>query len=429
MSKTLDAISLDNVYLKDMQDDSVLTSPIVKYLYIVQKIANAVTEDGRNSVLFFRGQANDSWNVAPSVFREGQLSNEHRLIEEALGLKPGDFANQTKFERFAKLQHYEMSTRLLDVTENPLIALYFACKDANEEDKDGSVYITPAYPIYSNSHEVQILSSIAHLDISRITLRDLWLSLAKEGIALPAPSDEPDIMKLLDNYIDLIARNYFVRANFDNERIKQQSGAFLLAGCIETSAHNDKWATTSVKKSTCLKPEFTHKIVIPADIKKELLNMLDMVNVNEAAVFPELTYQMRHIKDKFKKVATMPTSFDNAEISSNDVSSVQEPTIAHDNEVIRIVPIPLKHEPLLPDNLGEIIHMHIDSFDLAEAVRDIFIENAKLDWHLRAQLQTRISRAIRRFLHSTGSFHNQEQCLEAAVDIVEAVAMEARKHT
>lgn len=70
---------------------------------------------------YFRGQADVSWNVEPSIFR-----NNDALMQESslLGLegtsKVGDNAKEV-----LRLQHFSTATRLCDITVNPLVALYF----------------------------------------------------------------------------------------------------------------------------------------------------------------------------------------------------------------------------------------------------------------------------------------------------------------
>ena len=53
---------------------------------------------------------------------------------------PDIFRNDMQpLELLALLQHYGIPTRLLDITENALVALYFAC--CSEPDKDGEVFV------------------------------------------------------------------------------------------------------------------------------------------------------------------------------------------------------------------------------------------------------------------------------------------------
>lgn len=88
-----------------------------------------------NAQLFFRGQAVEHWDIRPSIFRDNMLSVEHYLMSEPLRQVPSEFTNLgVHFEIMEKYQHYGMCTRLLDVTTNPLVALYFACERHSEED-------------------------------------------------------------------------------------------------------------------------------------------------------------------------------------------------------------------------------------------------------------------------------------------------------
>lgn len=66
------------------------------------------------------------------------LSIEHKLMQIPLQKSPTEFRNlNSMFDIMTKYQHYGMCTRLLDLTTNPLVAFYFACK------KHGAVkYIT-----------------------------------------------------------------------------------------------------------------------------------------------------------------------------------------------------------------------------------------------------------------------------------------------
>lgn len=68
------------------------------------------------------------------------------------------------------MQHYGTPTRLLDVTSNPLIALYFACTNGDgsiSSDKDGAIvmYDIPQSNIKNfNSDTVTILSNLARIN-------------------------------------------------------------------------------------------------------------------------------------------------------------------------------------------------------------------------------------------------------------------------
>lgn len=97
--------------------------------------------DGKRE-LYFRGQDSiDYRNTCPSLFRnEKYYANESNMINDFIAKYPDLFKDcQNNVDRLALMQHHQLPTRLLDLTTNALIALYFAVEKDN--CKDGVVYV------------------------------------------------------------------------------------------------------------------------------------------------------------------------------------------------------------------------------------------------------------------------------------------------
>ena len=111
---------------------------VAEYLEIVNILSRVKDEDFINGEIIYRGMADKNWKLLPSLGRYKDLSDgqEYNLVKNLLSLRPEAFINlNSNFEILSKMQHYELPTRLLDFTTNPLIALFFACSDlVNKRD-------------------------------------------------------------------------------------------------------------------------------------------------------------------------------------------------------------------------------------------------------------------------------------------------------
>jgi hypothetical protein len=90
-----------------------------------------------NAQFAWRGTSSSSYRVYSSLHRRlGRVSEEEMRVEErrlltetrAWGLGHGLYGHVDDLQLLTDLQHYGIPTRLIDVTSNPMTALWFACQ-------------------------------------------------------------------------------------------------------------------------------------------------------------------------------------------------------------------------------------------------------------------------------------------------------------
>jgi FRG domain-containing protein len=106
----------------------IATAPLQKLTDFIDAFADYTSSSG--DLKCYRGQRDASWPNVAGIFRPelvDLLKNEKRAVRDLISVRPHEFASDsTMFDRLVRMQHFGLPTRLLDVSLNALVALYFA---------------------------------------------------------------------------------------------------------------------------------------------------------------------------------------------------------------------------------------------------------------------------------------------------------------
>lgn len=210
--------------------------------------------------MWFRGQRDLSWLLLPSLLR-----SDHRLSEGSLVARFKQSAAMLvsdrpsgEFDWIFLMQHYGVPTRLLDWTENPLVALYFATEDSalDANDVDAAFWILRPSELNKNAHiedkdESDYIPSFDDEEVKGYSLEQVR---SRRGALYPIAT--------------IATRN--------NARIQAQSGTF-------TIHHKDKIPIESISDGS-----HCEKFCIPAGSIAAIREELAILGMSRFTLFPEM---------------------------------------------------------------------------------------------------------------------------------------------
>ena len=291
--------------------------PIKKAADLLEEVRRVVKfHKSRNEgelAFYFRGEPKCGWPLRPSVKRlprkkEADLSKyEDEMLRELISRRPEDFVDTASaLDEWGIAQHYRLPTRFLDITRNPLVALYFACEDNRHLEEKGRLHIfaVPRKEMVKafSSDAISIITNLAKLKKYE---QDLLLCkkggeyndflLARLRLYQGIQKEKPYFAKRID--IRDYYRVFIVEPKQNTERIRAQSGAFLV------SAFHDDLDSVAVTRANPQNPPpiYAHyKLEIPKGCKSHIMDELRLMNVSTETLIPGLDSSSKTVEANYR---------------------------------------------------------------------------------------------------------------------------------
>lgn len=227
---------------------------------------------GQHTTAWYRGVGDTTHTLTPSLLRHPKkrtpedLHKLERDLAASFAQRSRPFVAQTfsdEWETMFYMQHYGIPTRLLDWSESPFVALYFAlssCKrEKNKVKSDVAVWMLDPFAWNKSA-------------LADISFTGGILDPKKEQVKSYSPNSELDERKNLP---------IMIHGTHNSARIVAQRGMFALFGKSMQSMEN-----------SFLEPNFApatlQKIVIPKGSVDEISTSLFRKGVSDSTVYPDV---------------------------------------------------------------------------------------------------------------------------------------------
>lgn len=286
-----------------------VASVIINSYEEYEQVNKIVTELYSDSMVLYRGQS-ANWGLIPSIARAYNQPKSYKQYKSGLLDKEFEYYQSlysddniqkekqcsNKIDFLTICQHYGAPTRLLDVTKNSDIALFFACEHVIS---DGYVYLLVVDSCYQSDLVSDIILSqplILQNDKS-MTVSDFAESYCKVNKDV---SKKDVVIAIEDYYMSRTPLYVEPNKELEDERVKNQQGAFILFANQFFSQESAKiyqrpiaaWNITS-KPPFIIRNRLQQynrsnliKIRIPCQLKNEIKTIIANKGITPYLIYP-----------------------------------------------------------------------------------------------------------------------------------------------
>ena len=298
----------------------------------VSKIKNLTAS--HNGMMFFRGHGDKDFELMPSLYRLPRRDfYERDMLLGLISESPADFSGDIlAFDKLVRAQHFGLPTRLLDITQNPLMGLYFACSSEMKSRGRVLVFSVSSDVKFFESDSVSCKANLAFLTGPEKVIIVREMQLAMDRTLPPSPekltavredfpaeweafieafNSQPTVRRLVQfikqekpyfepriDPLDLFSAEV-VLPKKSNVRIAAQSGAFVIYGLNRQKVVRFARKFMSRLLADSSQQLMMESLDIDSGQKAKFLEELSAVNINQYTVYPELDKIAGFIKQKY----------------------------------------------------------------------------------------------------------------------------------
>jgi hypothetical protein len=287
--------------------------------------------------IWFRGHADDSWELNPTVFRKSTIVSGGEQKEQYFEEVSLFYSFKSRvsnmistdlsyFDWLCVMRHHALPTRLLDWSESVLVALFFAVDDPWYDDRDSCIYALNAYSLNETTGIFGKRSGLATSRTSDVVFRscmalfpsyrDVFGHALKQNIEdfgfSPDLTSSEEIRRKLCAPVAAIP-------NYVHNRLTVQSSVFTLHGGkrfysrSEANEINIDSADSTAdligetigleEIDSSQQKKILLKFVVPAKRRSFIRQHLERLGIHRGMLFPDLENQALYLSKLWRHLS------------------------------------------------------------------------------------------------------------------------------